>query len=106
MTREWACHRCGTDNVLAVLRLPHIWTNTSGSQVPVISKFVLCARCDSDDPITGPMVTHLTAPGPAQPEDVAQLARDLLRWIDQAQPTGPDEDALNAEVDAWYRGEL
>ncbi|MFG3423734.1 DUF6300 family protein [Micromonospora sp. NPDC048063] len=106
MTHDWPCHRCGTDNVLAVLHLPHTWTNTSGNQVPVVSKYVLCARCDADDPLTGPIVTHFTVQRTAQPEDVAQLARDLLRWIGQARPAIPDENALKAEVDAWYRGEL
>ncbi|MEU9506038.1 DUF6300 family protein [Micromonospora sp. NPDC048170] len=106
MTRDFPCHRCGTDNVLAVLRLPGTWTNASGNRYPVVHECHLCVRCDADDPLAGPVVGYLTADEARQTENVAPLARDLLRWIDQARPAKPDEDALQAEVDAWYRGEL
>ncbi|MFE9204581.1 DUF6300 family protein [Micromonospora sp. NPDC007230] len=106
MTRDRPCHRCGTDNVLAVLRRPGSWTNASGNRVPVVQEIHLCARCDADDPLAGPVVGHLDADGARQPGNAAQLAGDLLRWIDHARPARPDENALKAEVDAWYRGEL
>ncbi|MDW5323714.1 DUF6300 family protein [Plantactinospora sp. KLBMP9567] len=103
---DWPCHRCGTDNVLAVLRRPGTWTNLSGNRVRVVHKLHLCARCDADDPLSGPVVEYLTADEARHPGDVTRLAWDLLRWIDQARPTKPAENALTAEIDAWYRGDL
>ncbi|GAA3769237.1 hypothetical protein GCM10022225_64980 [Plantactinospora mayteni] len=105
MTGDWPCHRCGTDNVLAVLRRPGTWTNAAGNRIPVVHERHLCARCDADDPLSGPVVEYLTAGEGRDREDATQLARDLLRWIDHARPATPDEDALTAEIDAWYRGE-
>ncbi|WP_433211486.1 DUF6300 family protein [Microtetraspora malaysiensis] len=106
MTRDWACPRCRTDSVLAVLRLPHTWTNAWGDQVRGVSDVLLCARCDAADPLAGPVVTHFTVHGTVRPENIAQLAPGLLHWIDRARPPKPDEDALDAEAEAWYRGEL
>ncbi|WP_431899109.1 DUF6300 family protein [Nonomuraea sp. bgisy101] len=106
MSRGRACPRCRTGDVLAVLRLPHTWTNASGNQVRGTSELLVCAHCDVDDPLTGPIVTYFTVHGSAQPENVAQLAGCLLRWIGQARPPKPDENALNAEAEAWYRDEL
>ncbi|GLX02049.1 hypothetical protein Misp02_61350 [Microtetraspora sp. NBRC 16547] len=66
----------------------------------------MCARCDAGDPLTGPIVTYFAVHESAQPEDAALLARLLRRWIDQARPPKPDEDVLDAEAEAWYRGDL
>jgi uncharacterized protein DUF6300 len=96
------CPRCRVGYVLAVLRLPHTWTNASGGRVRGISEVLLCAHCDADDPLT----RYFTAHGPVRPQDADGFARDLLRWIDRARPPKPDENALKAEAEAWYRGEL
>lgn len=107
MIADRTCPRCRTDNVLTILRRPHTWTNASGNQVRGIGEVLLCACCDAHDPITGPIVMYFAVHGSARPESLAQLARYLLRWIDRArEPKQPDENALNAEVEAWYRGEL
>lgn len=107
MIPDRACPRCRTDNILAILRRPHTWTNASGNQVQGIDEVLLCARCDAYDPIAGPITTYFAVHGSAQPESLAQLARHLLHWIDQARaPKPPDENTLNEEAEAWYRGEL
>ncbi|MFI7643052.1 DUF6300 family protein [Nonomuraea sp. NPDC049400] len=106
MIRDRTCPRCRTGDVLAALRLQHTWTNASGSQVRGTSEVLVCARCDAGDPLTGPIVTYFTVHGSARPEDAAQLAGYLLRWVERARPPKPDEDALNAEAEAWRRGEL
>ncbi|MGV9309729.1 MULTISPECIES: DUF6300 family protein [unclassified Nonomuraea] len=103
---DWPCPRCRADSVLAVLRRPHAWTNTSGNPVRGHSDVLLCARCDADDPLTGPIITYFAVHGSARPENVGQLARLLLRWVDRARPPAPDEKALRAEAEAWRRGEL
>ncbi|WP_326642114.1 DUF6300 family protein [Streptosporangium sp. NBC_01755] len=107
MTGRWACPRCRTGEVLAVVRLPHTWTNAAGDPVRGIRDALLCACCDAGDPNAGPIITYFAVHGSAQPETLVQLARYLLRWIHRARaPKQPDENALNAEAEAWYRGEL
>ncbi|MEO3869983.1 DUF6300 family protein [Nonomuraea sp. B12E4] len=90
MTGDWPCPRCRTDNVLAALRVPHTWTDGSGNEVCGVSEVLLCARCDADDPVAGPIVAYFDAHGSVQPEHVAQLADDLLRWIERARPARSD----------------
>ncbi|WP_188187813.1 DUF6300 family protein [Nonomuraea sp. SYSU D8015] len=102
MTRDLTCPRCRTPSVLAVLRRPHTWTNASRNQVRGVGEVLLCARCDAGDPL----VTYLVVHESVQPEDAAHLARLLLHWIDGTRPRKPDETALKAEAEAWYRGEL
>ncbi|MGI5225072.1 DUF6300 family protein [Actinoallomurus sp. CA-142502] len=96
------CPRCRVGEVLAILRLPHTWTNASGGRVRGVSDVLLCARCDADDPV----IRHFPARGTVRPPDADRLARDLLRWIDQARPPKPDENALKTEAEAWHRGDL
>ena len=99
------CPRCAGD-VLAALRVPHGWLTERGTDVNGSTEILLCARCDGDDPITGPIATffavHEIATGPTA--DV--LARLVGRWIENAKPPRLDEAALDAETDAWYRGDL
>nr|WP_055502209.1 DUF6300 family protein [Nonomuraea pusilla] len=106
MIRGGTCPRCRTGEVLAVLRLPRSWTNTSGSLVRGTRDVLLCAACDADDPLAGPVVTYFAVHGRARPQDAALLAACLLRWIAGARPAEPDERALRAEADAWRRGDL
>ena len=106
MSRDGTCRRCHTGDILAVLRLPHTWTNSSGGQVRGVSEVPVCTRCDANDPATGPIVTYFTVHASVRPEHVAPFARLLRRWTDRAQPPKPDENALRAEADAWYRGDL
>ncbi|MBB6551057.1 DUF6300 family protein [Nonomuraea rubra] len=101
MSGDPACPRC-TGEVLAVLRLPHTWTNASGRPVRGHGEVLLCARCDAGDPLA----TYFAVHGTARPEHAALLARLLRQWLDRVRPRAPDEDALRAEAEAWRRGEL
>lgn len=102
MINDWPCHRCGTDNVLAILRLPHTWTNASGNEFPVIREVHLCARCDAADPLAGPVVRYFAIGGSARSEDAAELSRDLLRWIDQARPSQVEPDESSGARSDWF----
>ncbi|MDX3100563.1 DUF6300 family protein [Nonomuraea angiospora] len=106
MTGDRPCPRCRTGSVLAVLRLPHTWTNAAGNEVRGVSEVLLCARCDAGDPAAGPIVTYFAVHGSVRPEHAAQLARGLRHWAERARPPRPDESALAAETEAWYRGDL
>ncbi|WP_055478541.1 DUF6300 family protein [Sphaerimonospora mesophila] len=96
------CPRCRTGEVLAVLRLPHTWTNASGRLVRGVGEVHLCARCDPGHPIVAYFAVH----GLARPEHADLLARLLHDWADHALPPVPDENVLWAEADAWRKGEL
>ncbi|TDE58855.1 hypothetical protein E1295_04435 [Nonomuraea mesophila] len=101
-----ACPRCRTGEVLAVVRVPHGWTNASGRPVMGVGEVLLCGRCDAGRPVTGPLVAYLTAHesvGPAELDDLAPLLR---RWMDGVRAPAPDERALQAETEAWRRGDL
>lgn len=100
------CRRCHIGDVLAVLRLPHTWTNASGNRVRGVSEIPVCSRCDAGDPVTGPIVRYLTVHESVRTEHVARFARLLRHWIDRPRPLRPDENALKAEADAWFRGDL
>ncbi|MFI0418118.1 DUF6300 family protein [Spongiactinospora sp. 9N601] len=106
MSREVRCPRCRTGDVLAVLRLPRTWTNASGNRVRGLGEVLLCAHCDAADPLTGPIVAYFAVNRSVRRQDVTTLARLLRHWIDHARPPRPDMPALDAESDAWHRGEL
>ncbi|MEO3795504.1 DUF6300 family protein [Nonomuraea sp. B10E15] len=106
MTPSAACPRCRTGEVLAVLRVPHGWTNASGRPVRGVREVVLCARCDAGHPVAGPLVAYLIVHEEVEPAQLAGLAPLLRRWMDGARPSALDEHALRAEIEAWRRGDL
>ncbi|MEU0567533.1 DUF6300 family protein [Nonomuraea sp. NPDC005983] len=106
MTSDRACPRCHGGDVLAVLRVPHGWTTARGNQVQGSAEVLLCARCDADGPVTGPIVAYFAVHELVSPETLDELASLLRDWIDRAKPPELDENALAAEVEAWYRGDL
>jgi hypothetical protein len=101
-----ACPRCGDGDVIAVLRMPYGWTTDRGGRANGSCEVPLCTRCDADDPSAGPVVVYFAVHETAMSETVDQLAALLNRWIERARPPRPDPDALDAEVEAWYRGDL
>jgi hypothetical protein len=99
------CPVCGGE-ILAALQVPNGWTTGHGRQVHGTADVLLCSRCDRDDRITGPIVTFFAVHAIATPETFDELAVLLQRWADHAAGRQLDEQALEAEVDAWRRGEL
>lgn len=99
------CPRCGGE-ILAALQIPHGWTREGGQPVQGTGEVLLCERCDRDDPITGPVVTFFTVHERATAATADQLAVLLQRWADHASLPQLNQAQLEAEVDAWYRGEL
>ncbi|GAA4629726.1 hypothetical protein GCM10023196_052240 [Actinoallomurus vinaceus] len=100
-----ACPRCAGE-ILAVLRMPHGWPTEQGTEVNGTAEILLCAHCDGDDPVTGPIAAFFAVHGIATDRTIGVLARLIRRWIENARPPHLDQAALDAEVDAWYRGEL
>jgi hypothetical protein len=100
-----ACPVCDGE-VLAALQVPHGWTTDHGRQVRGVAEVLLCERCDREDPVTGPIVVFFTVHEQVTNETAGQLTELLQRWADHCTAPRLDVEALNAEVDAWYRGEL
>lgn len=92
--------------ILAALQVPHGWMSEQGRQVRGTSEVLLCERCDREDPVTGPIVVFFTVHEQVTNETAGQLAGLLQRWADHSVPRRLNMEALNAEVEAWYRGEL
>ncbi|WP_433176780.1 DUF6300 family protein [Actinoallomurus sp. CA-150999] len=100
-----ACPRCAGD-ILAALRVPHGWRTEQGIEVGGTTEILLCARCDVDDPVTGPIATFFAVHQAVTDQTVGVLARLIRRWAENAEAPRLDQVALDAEVDAWYRGDL
>lgn len=104
-TRDRSCPRCGGE-ILAVLQFPNGWTRENGQQVRGTAQTLLCGHCDRDDPVTGPIVMYFTVHGQVVDTAVDEFAGLLRRWATHVTEQKLDEQTLDAEVDAWYRGEL
>ena len=100
-----ACPVCGGE-ILAALQVPNGWTTGQGRQVRGVSEVLLCEQCDREDPVTGPIVVFFTVHEQVSTETASQLAGLLQHWADHSTARRLDMEALNAEVDAWHRGDL
>ena len=66
----------------------------------------LCEECDIDDEAAKPLLTFFQVHETVDGENFEEFA-DLLRlWAATVQPRTVDLEALDAEYEAWRRGEL
>ncbi len=100
-----SCPRCGGEGLLSAL-VPHGWLNNRGVAVRGTRAVVLCPRCDADDPAAAPLVLFFAVHGQVASETAEEFASLLRNWASQAQAPSVDQAALDAEVQAWHRGEL
>ncbi|MGI8445710.1 MAG: DUF6300 family protein [Streptosporangiaceae bacterium] len=99
------CPRCGGEGLLSA-RVPHGWLNNRGTAVRGSQVIVLCPRCNADDPEAGPLILFFAVHGQVTRETTEEFASLLRNWAGQAQAAGVDQAALEAELQAWHRGEL
>lgn len=88
------------------MRVPHGWLTGQGTEVRGTTDIQLCARCDVGDPITGPIAAFFAVHEVATVQSAGLLARLIRRWAENARAPRVDQATLNAEIDAWYRGDL
>lgn len=67
---------------------------------------VLCPRCDAGDPAACPLILFFAVHGQVTGETAEEFAALLRGWASQAQAPDVDLDVLEAELQAWRRGEL
>jgi hypothetical protein len=67
---------------------------------------VLCPRCDVGDSAACPLILFFAVHGQVTGETAEEFATLLRGWASQARAPYVDQDALEAELQAWRRGEL
>ena len=99
------CPRCGGEGLLSA-QVPHEWRNNRGIMVRGTRIVVLCPHCDAEDPAAGSLILFFAVHGQVTGETTEEFASLLRGWASQAQAPEVDQDALEAELQAWRRGEL
>jgi|SRR5580658_10169283 hypothetical protein len=100
-----SCPRCGGEGLLSA-QVPEGGRNNRGQPAWGSRVIVLCSRCDADDPAAGALVLF-SAIHDSITDDIAEEFAFLLRnWASQALVPDVDLEALEAELEAWHRGEL
>jgi Family of unknown function (DUF6300) len=100
-----SCPRCGREGLLSA-QVPHEWRNNRGTIVRGTRAVVLCPRCDAGDPAAYPLILFFAVHGQVTGETAEEFASLLRGWASQARAPDVDQDALEAELQAWRRGEL
>lgn len=99
------CPRCEQPGILSV-RVPHNWTNEAGHPVRGTAVVVLCPRCDLDHPEGGALITWFAVHGGVSEENTAEAVQLIEAWARAVEIPKPDVAAIEAEAEAWRRGEL
>lgn len=105
VTETPPCARCGGPSLLSV-RVPRDITRADGGVVRGTAIVVLCPACDVDHPQAGALITFFAVHGEATVELLDQAADLLAAWEHAIEVPAVDVEALEAEVEEWYRGEL
>jgi hypothetical protein len=98
------CPRCEQEGILSA-RVPHGWDRADGTQTTGTTIVVLCPICDADDAYAGPLVTFFIVHGAIEAATLEQAADLLQTWADHITIPALNLDTLEAETQAWRRGE-
>lgn len=99
------CPRCGAEGLLAA-RVPHTLDRPDGRSVHGTTVVVLCPSCDVGHPAGGPLITFFHVHGSVDDNTVTQAAELIAAWVASISTPAPDVDQIDAETEAWYRGDL
>lgn len=99
------CPRCGAEGLLAA-RVPHTLDRPDGHRVHGTTVVVLCPSCDAGHPTGGPLITFFHVHGSVDDDTVTQAAELIAAWVASISIPPPDADQIDAETEAWYRGDL
>jgi hypothetical protein len=67
---------------------------------------VLCPSCDADHPTGGPLITFVLVHGCVDDDTINQAAERIAAWVESISVPAPDVGQIDAETEAWYRGDL
>lgn len=99
------CARCGQEGLLSA-RIPHGWERGDGLRVNGTTIVVLCPTCDAGNSDAGALITFFAVHERVTENTLTEFANLLQRWAASIEMPTIDIAALDAEVDAWRRGDL
>jgi hypothetical protein len=99
------CPRCGLEGLLSA-RVPHGWERGDRRRVNGTTIVVLCPTCDAENPEAGALITFFAVHGRITEDTLAEGANLLQQWAATIRLPTLDVAVLDAEVDAWRRGDL
>ncbi|MBO2464947.1 DUF6300 family protein [Actinomadura violacea] len=100
-----ACPRCGGPGLLSA-RVPHDIERQDGHVIRGTTEVVLCPGCDADQPEAGALITYFHVHGAVDADTVRQAADLISAWANSIEIPPPDVDQIDAEAEAWRKGEL
>ncbi len=99
------CRRCDGPGLLQV-RYPKSWTGEHGQQVRGFGERVLCQGCDQGDPAAAELLALFAVDDKLDFENLGTFTELAHSWTEVVSQRTPDLDQLEAEAEAWRRGEL
>lgn len=99
------CPRCRQQGLLAA-DVPHGWHNPDGTVTHGVIPVVLCAACDYDSPTAGPLIVYLLVHEQITDTTLLECAALMQRWADSITIPPMNAKTLEAEIAAWWQGEL
>jgi hypothetical protein len=99
------CPRCGQEGLLSA-RIPHGWERGNGARTDGTTIVVLCATCDAGNHEAGALITFFAVHGHITEDTLTECADLIHGWMATVRPPTLDLAALDAEIDAWRRGDL
>lgn len=99
------CPRCGQEGLLSA-RVPHGWERASGARTDGTTIVVLCPSCDAGHPQAGALITFFAVHGHITEDTLTECANLLRAWAESVRLPTLDLAVLDAEMDAWRRGDL
>ncbi|MEU9019267.1 DUF6300 family protein [Actinomadura sp. NPDC048394] len=100
-----ACPSCGESGLLSA-RVPHDIKRPDGHIIHGTTQVVLCQTCDASAPAAGALITYFHVHGTIDTDTIDQAADLIGAWVNSIYIPPPDIDQIDAEAEAWRRGEL
>ncbi|WP_104860753.1 MULTISPECIES: DUF6300 family protein [unclassified Streptomyces] len=99
------CARCGSATLFQA-EFPHSWKNASDQEVTGIRAVVLCPACDRGEPSADALLALFSVDGQLTEKNLTVFNDLATAWIDVVRSKSVDMKDLDAEHEAWRRGEL
>ncbi|MFE5596868.1 DUF6300 family protein [Streptomyces sp. NPDC056549] len=95
-----------TGEPLLRAEFPHTWRNAAGEEVTGVRAAVLCPQCDRGEPATDALLALFTLDRQLGEEELLALTDRIAAWVNTLRTKSVDIKHLDAEFEAWCRGEL
>ncbi|MFF2305898.1 DUF6300 family protein [Streptomyces sp. NPDC058128] len=99
------CARCSGETLFRA-EFPHSWKNAAGQEVSGIRSADLCPACDRGEPSADALLALFAVDGQLGTGNMTVFTDLLGAWVDVVRNRVVDMERLDAEHEAWRRGEL